>query len=281
MIRPQAKVRIQKVLDRIKRRVDAQIEDDEAIVIFSSDFYPEMTSEQVEKIVDYLERQGCFAYEKIRGIDNETWYRLQKLYDKSNYKSLREYIENVGDDEASDDSDLVAFCTGIICGLEKDEKLEDALEEIHDEIYFRIVPPHNFYDIYNKLVLENEDEVIYNLHFDIDGKTLYINDTRVKPLTVDMNPYRIMRRALSHKNGSRIDVSDIPGLKSGRGSGLSQILDQLLGSSLKKVFFLDIKNKDCTFIIRSKITRKTIMADNLDTKLINSEIEKRSKTARK
>lgn len=281
MIRPQAKVRIQKVLDRIKRRADAQIDDDEIITIFSSDFYPEMTSEQVEKIFDYLEKQGCFTCEKIRGIDSETWCRLQALYNRSNYKSLREYIENVGVDEYRDDSDLISFCMGVICGLDKDEKLENALEEMHSEIEFRVTLSHDFYDIYDKLVLENEDEVIYDLHFDVDGKTLYINNTRVKPLTVGMNPYKIMRIALSRKNGSKIDVSDIPGLKSERGSGLSQILDQLLGSTLKKVFFLDIKNKDCTFVIRSKITRKTIMADSLDTKLINGEIEKRSKMTRK
>lgn len=281
MIRPQAKVRIQKVLDKVKRRIDVQIEDDEIIKIFSSDFYPEMTSEQVEKIFDYLEKQDCFTCEKFRGIDDETWYRLQRFYDRSNYKSLREYIENIEADEPRDDSDLVSFCMGVICGLEKDEKLEDALEKMHDEIEFRVVPSRDFYKMYNKLVLENEDGVIYDLHFDVDGKTLYINDTRVKPLTVGMNPYKIMHRALSHRDGSRIDVSDIPGLKSGRGSGLSQILDQLLGSSLKKVFFLDIKNKDCTFIIRSKITRKMIMDEGLNTKLINEAIETRSKTARK
>ena len=281
MIRPQAKVRIQKILERVKRRVDTQIEDDEIIDIFSSDFYPEMTSEQVEKIFDYLEKQGCFTYRKIRGIDDEMWCRLQKLYDKSNYKSLREYIENIGADECRDDSDLISFCSGVIGGLEKDEKLEDALEEMRDEINFKVSLSKDFYEIYNRLVLGNEDEIIYNLHFDVDGKTLYINDTKVKPLTVGMNPYKIMYSALRLKNGSKVDVSDIPGLRDGRGSGLSQILDQLLGSALKKVFFLDIKNKDCTFVIRSKITRKTIVADGLDTKLINSEIEKRSKTARK
>lgn len=281
MIGPRAKIRIQKVLDRVKTRVDVQIEDGEIISIVSSDFYPEMTSKQVEKIFDYLEKQGCFVYEKNRLIDDETWYRIQELCDKSNYKSLQEYIEKNDVDESHNDSDVVSLCVGVACGLEEGEKLEDVLEELHNEIIFKVTPSEDFYDKYNRLVLEDENEVIYDLHFDIDGRTLYINDIRVKPLTVGMNPYKIMHRALNCRNGSRVDVSDIPGLSSGRGSGLSQILDQLLGSTLKKVFFQDIKNRDCTFIVRSKITRKMIRIEGLDTKSINREIERRSKTARK
>lgn len=245
----QGSVRVERILDYLKARFDAQLVQS-SIYVHSEEFYPEISGAQQVEIFKYLEKQGFISLK----------FKKNFLDDSNNLLCEDEdWLEG-----------LAIFTKSIHEPFDKAAEIET----MKNSYTFTIGFDEGFEEKYNqfKNVDIDPNEIIYQLRARKKDCQYYlcVNDRIVSKLQEQGLPRKLLPRLLKSGNNCWVKVGDL--LKDTKQSP-SQILNSLMkGSELRKLFFPETTKN--TIFVRYAITIEDVRTQNIDRKNIEKILKK-------
>ncbi len=245
---------VREVLIYLKQKSGKQLE---AAPIFVSSmiFYPQMSGEIQVEIFKYLENQGFLSVDIERGfVDSDGKYLYE---DKKWLEGLALFSKSINEPlDKTYDIELMKNSYDFTVNLAKDFDVK--------------------YQEFMSLVEDDESQVAYQIkigkkngRFVLYVKTANMGNRKIRWLTEDKLPIRLLQRLLRPENKNRsVDVGDL--LKETKQT-VVQLLNSVLDPVLRSIFFPHTEGTGV--LVRPEITLEMIYKEKIDRKAIESKLK--------